>query len=86
MAFSLDDEERRLLEHLYRGCRSVQLRPIGGGYSGSRVFGSLSVDRMGRREIPFVTKIDLHDRIARERVAVEGVENLLGANAPRLAD
>ena len=41
---------------------------------------------MGRREIPFVTKIDLHDRIARERVAVEGVENLLGANAPRLAD
>ncbi|BDG05004.1 isochorismatase family protein [Anaeromyxobacter oryzae] len=83
---SLDDEERRLVEHLYRGCRSVQLRPIGGGYSGSRVFGSLSVDRMGRREIPFVTKIDVHDRIARERVAVEGVENLLGANAPRLAD
>ena len=83
---ALDDEERRLVEYLYRGCRSVQLRPIGGGYSGSRVFGSLPVDRMGRREIPFVTKIDLHDRIARERVAVEGVENLLGANAPRLAD
>jgi nicotinamidase-related amidase/aminoglycoside phosphotransferase (APT) family kinase protein len=83
---SLDDEERRLVEHLYRGCRSVELRPIGGGYSGSRVFGSSPVDRMGRREIPFVTKIDRHDRIARERVAVEGVENLLGANAPRLAD
>lgn len=83
---SLDDEERRLVEHLYRGCRSVQLRPMGGGYSGSHVFGSQSVDRMGRREIPFVTKIDLHDRIARERVAVEAVENLLGANAPRLAD
>lgn len=83
---ALDQEERRLVEHLYRGCRSVQLRPIGGGYSGSRVFGSLPVDRLGRREIPFVTKIDLHQRIARERVAVEGVENLLGANAPRLAD
>jgi nicotinamidase-related amidase len=83
---SLDDEERRLVEHLYRECRSVQLRPIGGGYSGSRVFASLPVDRMGRREIPFVTKIDVHDRIARERVAVEGVENVLGANAPRLAD
>ena len=83
---SLDDEEHRLVQYLYRGCRSVQLRPIGGGYSGSRVFGSLPIDRMGRREIPFVTKIDLHDRIARERVAVEGVEDLLGANAPRLAD
>jgi len=83
---SLDDEERRLVEHLYRECRSVRLAPIGGGYSGSRVFGSFPVDRMGRREIPFVTKLDRHDRIARERVAVEGVENLLGANAPRLAD
>jgi nicotinamidase-related amidase len=82
----LDDEERRLVEHLYRECRSVRLVPIGGGYSGSRVFGSFPVDRMGRREIPFVTKLDRHDRIARERVAVEGVENLLGANAPRLAD
>ena len=83
---SLDDEERRLVEHLYRECRSVRLVPIGGGYSGSRVFGSFPVDRRGRREIPFVTKLDRHDRIARERVAVEGVENLLGANAPRLAD
>src|SRR5262245_25861398 len=83
---SLDDEERRLVEYLYRGCRSVALRPLGGGFSGSRVFGSQPVDAMGRREIPFVTKIDRHDRIARERVAVEGVENLLGANAPRLAD
>ena len=83
---SLDDEERRLVEHLYRECRSVRLAPIGGGYSGSRVFGSFPVDRLGRHEIPFVTKVDRHDRIARERVAVEGVENLLGANAPRLAD
>ena len=83
---SLDDEERRLVEHLFRECRSVRLAAIGGGYSGSRVFGSTSVDRLGRREIPFVVKIDRHDRIARERVAVEGVENLLGANAPRLAE
>jgi nicotinamidase-related amidase len=83
---ALDDEDRRLVEHLYRECRSVRLVPIGGGWSGSRVFGSFPVDRRGRREIPFVTKIDRHDRIARERVAVEGVENLLGANAPRLAD
>jgi len=83
---ALDDEERRLVEHLFRECREVRLSPIGGGFSGSRVFGTRSVDRLGRREIPFVVKIDRHDRVARERVAVEGVENLLGANAPRLAD
>jgi nicotinamidase-related amidase len=82
----LDDEERRLVAHLFRECREVRLAPLGGGFSGSRVFGSSTVDRLGRREIPFVVKIDRHDRIARERVAVEGVENLLGANAPRLAD
>jgi nicotinamidase-related amidase len=82
----LDDEERRLVEHLFRECREVRLTPIGGGYSGSRVFGCRPVDRLGRHEIPFVVKIDRHDRIARERVAVESVENLLGANAPRLAD
>jgi hypothetical protein len=82
----LDGEERRLVEHLFRECREVRLSPIGGGFSGSRVFGSASVDRLGRQEIPFVVKIDRHHRIARERVAVEGVENLLGANAPRLAD
>jgi nicotinamidase-related amidase len=83
---SLDAEERRLVEHLFRECREVRLTPIGGGYSGSRVFGCRPVDRLGRHEIPFVVKIDRHDRIARERVAVESVENLLGANAPRLAD
>ena len=82
----LSDEERRLVEHLFRDCGRVSLEPLSGGYSGSRVFRSSSLDRSGRREVPFVVKIDVHARVARERVAVESVENLLGAASPRMAE
>jgi nicotinamidase-related amidase len=83
---SLGEEERRLVEHLFRDCRSVSLEPLGGGFSGSRVFRTRSLDRRGKREVPFVVKVDTHPRIARERVAVESVENLLGAASPRMAE
>lgn len=83
---SLDDEERRLTHYLFRDCRRVALRPLSGGFSGSRVFAAEPQDRAGRREVPFVLKIDSHAKIAKERVAVESVENLLGAASPRLAD
>jgi nicotinamidase-related amidase len=83
---ALDDEERRLLEHLFRDCARVRVEGLAGGYSGSRVFRADSVDRRGKREVPFVVKLDTHARIARERVGVESVENLLGAASPRLAD
>ncbi len=74
------------MEHLFRDCREVDLAPLSGGFSGSRVFRSASIDLRGLAEVPFVVKIDSHARIARERVAVESVENLLGAASPRLAD
>jgi nicotinamidase-related amidase/aminoglycoside phosphotransferase (APT) family kinase protein len=83
---ALDDEERRLAHYLFRDCRKVALKPLSGGFSGSRVFAALPEDRAGRREVPFVLKVDSHARIAQERVAVESVENLLGAASPRLAD
>ncbi|HET7292101.1 MAG TPA: isochorismatase family protein [Vicinamibacteria bacterium] len=83
---SLDAEERRLVLYLFRDCREVALKPLSGGFSGSRVFASESLDRGGKREVPFVVKIDTHARIAQERVAVESVENLLGAASPRLQE
>jgi hypothetical protein len=36
--------------------------------------------------VPFVVKVDTHAKIARERVAVETVENLLGAASPRMSE
>jgi nicotinamidase-related amidase len=83
---ALADEERRLVGHLFRDCREVRLEPLSGGFSGSRVFRSSSVDRRGMSEVPFVVKIDTHAKIGRERVAVESVERMLGAASPRLVD
>ena len=83
---ALDEEERRLVLYLFRDCREVTLKPLSGGFSGSRVFATESLDRGGKREVPFVVKIDTHPRIAQERVAVESVENLLGAASPRLQE
>ncbi|HLA77231.1 MAG TPA: phosphotransferase [Vicinamibacteria bacterium] len=83
---TLGEEERRLVEYLFRDCREVALEPLSGGFSGSRVFRTASTDRRGMREVPFVVKIDTHAKIGRERVAVEGVENLLGAASPRLSE
>jgi nicotinamidase-related amidase len=83
---TLEGEERRLVEYLFRDCREVTLAPLGGGFSGSRVFRTSSVDQGGRTQIPFVVKIDTHTKVARERVAVESVESMLGAASPRMAE
>lgn len=83
---TLDDEERRLVEYLFRDCREVRLEGLSGGFSGSRVFRSASLDRQGLSQVSYVVKTDTHARIAQERVAVESVETLLGAASPRLAD
>jgi hypothetical protein len=62
------------------------LQPLGGGFSGSSVFMTESVDRRGLRQIPFVVKMDTHAKVAKERAAVESIENVLGSVSPRLAE
>jgi hypothetical protein len=49
----------------------VRLHPISGGYSGSLVFRDEAYDRRGRREMPFVLKLD---RWAGIRSEIEGYE------------
>jgi hypothetical protein len=83
---TLGDEERQLVEYLFRDCAEVTLKPLGGGFSGSSVFMTESVDRLGMRQIPFVVKMDTHAKVAKERAAVESVENVLGSVSPRLSD
>lgn len=78
--------ERRLIQHFFRDCSRVRLEPLGGGYSGSRVLRSRSWDRLGYEQAPFVIKLDSRQRIATERVHLEQVENILGANAPQIKE
>ncbi|HVY61197.1 MAG TPA: phosphotransferase, partial [Planctomycetota bacterium] len=82
----LDEETRALVAYLFRDARRVELARLGGGFSGSQVFRTRSVDRDGRAEVPFVVKVDTHATIAKERVAVESVESLLGGASPVMAD
>jgi hypothetical protein len=82
----IGDEPRRLVEYLFRDCSEVTLKPLGGGFSGSSVFMTESVDRRGLRQIPFVVKMDTHAKVAKERAAVESIENVLGSVSPRLAE
>jgi len=82
----LDGEDADLVRHLFRNCRSVELAPLAGGFSGARVWRTRSIDQDGRIEVPFVVKTDERAKIAKERAAVERVENVLGLSAPTMVD
>ncbi|MEW6284220.1 MAG: hypothetical protein AB1758_36740, partial [Candidatus Eremiobacterota bacterium] len=77
---------RRLIKHLFRDCRRVKLTPLGGGFSGARVYRTESEDTLGYRQAPFVVKLDRRDKIATERARFEQVENILGQNAPQVRE
>ena len=82
----VEGEDHRLVRHLFRNCRTVSLKSLSGGFSGARVFRTDSVDQEGRREVPFVVKMDTLEKIAKERAAVERVEGVLGTSAPAMVD
>ena len=84
--FSIDKEEEKLLHYLFRDCQSVELKVLGGGFSGSKVFLTSSVDYLGRTEAAHVVKINSLQEIGKERIAFEKVESILGNNAPLIAD
>jgi protein-tyrosine phosphatase/nicotinamidase-related amidase len=81
---ALSPEDRAIVAHLFRESRSVVLDPLGGGFSGASVFRTTSTDALGHRQAPAVVKIGPNGDIARERVAFEQVEEVLGNNAPRV--
>lgn len=78
--------DSHLVKLLFRDCKSVQLTPIGGGFSGARVFRTDSVDELGYKQAPFVVKLDKRAKIAHERARFEQVENILGSNAPQVRE
>ncbi|KAF0246039.1 MAG: dual specificity protein [Planctomycetota bacterium] len=83
---AVEGEDADLVRHMFRDCRSVTLKSLSGGFSGARVFRTGSVDQEGRTEVPFVVKTDTLEKIAKERAAVERVENVLGTSAPAMSD
>ena len=83
---SLEEPDAKLLRYVFRDCRSVAIRPLSGGFSGSAVLMAGSVDLYGHDQSPHVVKIGPQKLIGRERTAFERIEPVLGNVAPRIAD
>lgn len=83
---ALEETDSRLIRYLFRDSRVVKLHRLDGGFSGNEVLGSASSDLHGHRQAPHVVKIGWNHMIARERMAFEQIESVLGNNAPRLVD
>jgi len=80
----LTEAERDVLSNLYRDAARVVLRPLGGGFSGARVFAVQSEDALGHAHAASVLKLGPRALIGAERAAFERVEEVLGNDAPRL--
>ena len=75
----------RILKIVHHDCSEVRLHPISGGYSGSLVFRDDAYDRHGRREMPFVLKLDRWENIRAEIEGYEGhVKRYIQNNATQI--
>lgn len=74
--------DQALLGHLYRSVARLKLSPVGGGFSGARVYRAQAWDALGHSLAPSVVKLGSRAAISAERVAFEKVEHILGNAAP----
>lgn len=72
------------LAWLYREARSVRLSPLSGGFSGAAIYAVASEDVLGHALAPTVLKLGPRELVAKERVAFERVESVLGNDVPHL--
>lgn len=75
----------RIVKLVHHDCAEVRLHPISGGFSGSLVFRDEAYDRNGRREMPFVLKLDTWSSIRAEIDGYEGhVKRYIQNNATQI--
>ncbi|OPX74947.1 MAG: STAS domain protein [Methanoregulaceae archaeon PtaB.Bin152] len=75
----------RITKSVHIDCSEVHLHPISGGYSGSLVFRDDAYDHTGRREMPFVLKLDRWENIQAEIEGYEGhVKRYIQNNATQV--
>ena len=78
-------EYEKIVRMVHPDCSEVRLHPISGGYSGSLVFQDEAYDRRGRREMPFVLKLDRWKNIKAEIEGYEGhVKRYIQNNATQI--
>ncbi|MCO7226740.1 isochorismatase family protein [Pleionea sp. CnH1-48] len=82
----LIEHDKKLLNYLFRDCRSVDLKVLDGGFSGNLVAGASSIDIYGQEQTPHVVKIGERQLMAQERTSFEQIETVLGNNVPAIAE
>lgn len=76
-----------IVQSVHHECGEVHLHPISGGFSGSLVFRDDAYDRQGRREMPFVLKLDRWENIRAEIEGYEGhVKRYIQNNATQIIE
>lgn len=81
---AVPDEDVDVLAYLYRDSSRVEVAALSGGFSGAGVYRTKSRDAMGHEQAATVLKLGPRDLIAKERVAFEQVESILGNDAPSI--
>lgn len=83
---ALSEAQEQLLRYLFRDCQSLSLQILDGGFSGNLVARATGVDVHGHEQAPHVVKIGGRELMAKERMAFEQIEMVLGNSAPAIAE
>lgn len=84
--WTLTPVQDQLIRYLFRDCQSLSLHLLDGGFSGNLVARAAGVDTHGHEQAPHVVKIGPRELMAKERMAFEQIEMVLGNNAPAIAE
>jgi nicotinamidase-related amidase len=85
-AYELKEEDRGLLNYLFRNSRTAEFKVLDGGFSGNVVLKAKTTDVHGHEEVATVIKIGQRNPIAAERDSFERIRDILGNNAPSIVD
>jgi nicotinamidase-related amidase len=83
---SIDENDKELIQYLFRESKTATFKVLDGGFSGNVVLKSQSVNVYGHKEVSAVVKVGPRKLIAKERDAFERIKDVLGNNAPSIID
>jgi protein-tyrosine phosphatase/nicotinamidase-related amidase len=84
--YNLADEDRGIINYLFRNSRSAEFKVLDGGFSGNVVLKAKTTDVHGHEEVATVIKIGARNPISGERDSFERIRDILGNNAPNIVD
>jgi protein-tyrosine phosphatase/nicotinamidase-related amidase len=84
--YKLADEDRGIINYLFRNSRSAEFKVLDGGFSGNVVLKAKTTDIHGHEEVATVIKIGSRNPISGERDSFERVRDILGNSAPSIVD